>query len=625
MCGILGYIDYSKNSLSLQEASLVKESLKKLTHRGPNNTGFWQVDNCALGHTRLSILDLSEKGNQPFKDPSGRYSLIFNGEIFNFQELKEKYLKQGFEFNSQSDTEVLLYCLISQGEKVIKELNGFFSFAFIDHSSQTFIVARDQFGIKPLFFYYHQDIFAFSSELRPLISILKKNLTLSLEAIFYYFTLSYIPHPYSLFEEIQKVLPGHYLKISKNSFELKSYYQLNSLPQNNENSIDNKLNEMVYNSVNLRLNADVKTGAFLSGGVDSSIVVSVASQIKTDLKTFSVGFKNNSFDDETKYARMVAKKYNTDHYEFFMNDENILETMSKVLDSIDEPFSDTSAIPTFFLCESVKSKATVFLSGDGADELFAGYNKHSALNFAFNSPAFFKVAAKIIRHLPSSSGSRENFIQNLQRQKVKFQNLEKEKDIEKYLTLCQFTSPTSALKLFANKGLKFSNDNLVKKINLNQSLKSNFNNVLENDFKLVLANDMLTKVDMMSMANSIEVRPVFLDLNLVDYVFQLDSNQKIDYFHRKKILINSFKKDLPKEIYTRSKKGFSISIGQYLNHQLKGQIDKLFDFKKIQDQNIFDIESVKQVFAMDYKTTDGQQLKWSLVVLQHWLDKNFFI
>ncbi len=626
MCGILGYIDYSKNSLSVQETSLVKESLLKLTHRGPNNTGFLQIKNCALGHTRLSILDLSANANQPFKDASGRYSLVYNGEIFNFKELKEKYIKVDYQFVSSSDTEILLYCLINIGEKIIEELNGFFAFVFYDGLTKKFIAARDQFGIKPFFYYYHNEKFAFASELRPLAYLFKNKLTLSSQAIFYYFSLSYIPHPFSLFEEIQKLPPGHYLKIDKNNFEVKKYFSIpsTSFSPGNSNS-KNMIRELIYHSIDKRLNADVATGAFLSGGLDSSIVVAVASQLKKDLKTFSVGFKNNLFDDETKYSRLVANKFKTNHHEFLLDDNSILESIEQVLNSIDEPLADTSAIPTFFLSKSVKEHGTVFLSGDGADELFAGYNKYSALNFSINSPFLANFMAKFLNVIPAAASSREKYISNLQRQKEKFIKLQKENDFGKYLSLCQFTDDQQVSRIMANKNIILNKTLLIKKLGLKEQLRKDFNTVLENDFNLVLANDMLAKVDIMSMANSIEVRPIYLDLKLVNYVFGLPASEKIDYSHRKKILVDCFKGDLPSRVIKRPKKGFTISIGRYLDYNLKGQIENLFNKEKIKAQKIFDFENIQKVFSMKYETTDSQQLKWSLVVLQSWLDNNFFI
>ena len=313
-------------------------------------------------------------------DPSGRYTITFNGEIFNYQELREKYFPDKGDWHSQSDTEVLLHLFIKLKENCLPLLSGFFAFAIYDNQQQELFLARDRFGKKPINYIKNENYFAFASELKALMAydIPKK---LNYTSLVQYLQLNYIPSPFSILEDVRKLEAGHYLFISKNIFEIKPYYELKWTHTDRSISYDqacSKLEILMDDSVRKRLISDVPLGAFLSGGIDSSVVVALASQHTKHLNTFSIGYADNPFFDETYYANLVAKRYQTNHTVFSLSNHHFLEHIDNILSYIDEPFADSSAIPEYILSFYTRKHVTVALSGDGGDEVFAGYNKHAA-------------------------------------------------------------------------------------------------------------------------------------------------------------------------------------------------------------------------------------------------------
>ena len=351
-----------------------------MLRRGPDGGAFSIHDSVGLGHRRLSIIDTSENASQPMSDPSGRYTITFNGEIFNYQELREKYFPDKGDWHSQSDTEVLLHLFIKLKENCLPLLSGFFAFAIYDNQQQELFLARDRFGKKPVNYIRNENYFAFASELKALMAydIPKK---LNYTSLVQYLQLNYIPQPFSIFEDVRKLEAGHYLFISKNIFEIKPYYELKWTHTDRSISYDqacSKLEILMDDSVRKRLISDVPLGAFLSGGIDSSVVVALASHHTRHLNTFSIGYADNPFFDETYYANLVAKRYQTNHTVFSLSNHHFLEHIDNILSYIDEPFADSSAIPEYILSFYTRKHVTVALSGDGGDEVFAGYNKHGS-------------------------------------------------------------------------------------------------------------------------------------------------------------------------------------------------------------------------------------------------------
>ena len=386
MCGIVGIASF--NSESTDNLQYIQKATDCLAKRGPDNSGIFTYNQIALGHRRLSIIDLSEQGSQPFTDSSGRYTMIYNGEFYNYQHYREELINKGVQLKSSSDTEVLLHLYIQYGKECLHKVNGFFSLAIYDKDENSLFIARDRFGIKPLYWYSDSTQFIFASELKSILAFkIKKELDYS--SLITYTHLSYIPAPYSIFKNIFKLEPGEYfsfsLKRQTNIQPQKWYtlqhpndYKTNSTQLNNYEKAKNTLIELLEQSVESRLISDVPIGTFLSGGIDSSAITALASNHTSNLNTFTISFKDQPLYDESAYAELVAKKFNTNHKTFELSSNLMLEHLDNILGYMDEPFADSSALAFYVLCNQTQKHVKVALSGDGGDELFAGYNKYRA-------------------------------------------------------------------------------------------------------------------------------------------------------------------------------------------------------------------------------------------------------
>jgi asparagine synthase (glutamine-hydrolysing) len=628
MCGITGIFTFKEEALSFR--TKVENAVSRLHQRGPETSGTYFHDHVALGHARLAIIDVSDAASQPFTDRSGRYTVIFNGEFFNFKEHRNELLKKGIQLRSESDTEVLLYLYITEGPSFLKKINGFFALAIYDKEEGTLFIARDRFGVKPLFIYQDEGRFVFASELKALLEygFEKKIDETSLSQ---YLQLNYIPGPNSIFKNVRKLEPGNFLFISKNGIGKEEYYEI---PFRNEGIFRSdmaydiscmKIKKLLDESVKRRMISDVPLGSFLSGGIDSSVIVALASQYTSKLKTFSIGYKDEPLFDETRYARIVAEKFKTEHTEFILTNDDLFSVLFHVLDYTDEPFADSSALAVYMLSMQTRKHVTVALSGDGADELFGGYNKHRA-EFRIRNAGLPEKLTKILRPayrlFPKSRNSR---FSNTVRQLERFANGMDMPADERYWNWCGFASESEIKKLFNVKN-KEDFFRRKKSILMNISGSPDLNDLLYSDMQLVLQNDMLVKVDMMSMANSLEIRTPFLDVDLVNYVFSLPSEFKIDRNFGKKILQDAFRSMLPEEIYHRNKHGFEVPLLKWFRKELRSLIfDELLEEKFVKEQGIFnyhEIASLKNKLVSN-DPGDAAARIWGLVVFQYWWKKYF--
>ena len=629
MCGISGIMAFTdKGKLNF---SKVKDSCDKIFSRGPDGEGYYTCETVSMGHRRLSIIDTSQNAAQPMSDPSGRFTIIFNGEIFNFIKLKESHFPGKNDWHSHSDTEVLLHLFIKLKEKCLPLLSGFFALAIHDKVSDELFLARDRYGKKPLQIYKNEDFFAFASELKALLEyeIPRK---LNHTSLFQFLQLNYIPQPQSIFENISKLQPGHFMYVSKKRLEVAPYYELNWNNESNHSLPYEKacgqLEKLMNDSVAERLIADVPLGAFLSGGIDSSVVVALASQHTSHLNTFTIGYKDHPFFDETYYADLVAKKYNTNHTVFSLTNDDFLSVIDDILRYIDEPFADSSAIPVYMLSRQTRKHVTVALSGDGGDEVIAGYNKHAAemrmrKNGILNS--LVKAGAPLWKMMPQS---RNNKMSNLFRQLDRFAagaNLDVK---ERYWRWAGFLTQEQALDLLTPSIKQHINETeyAVQKELLLGKLKggSRLEDFLATDMGLVLLSDMLVKVDLMSMANSLEVRSPFLDHKVVDFAFSLPTSYKINGKIKKRIVQDTFRKYLPAELYNRPKKGFEIPLLDWFRKELRSKItDDLLNDKFIAEQGIFQPEFVIQLKKKLFSNNpgDAHATIWALLVFQSWWKK----
>jgi len=631
MCGITGVYFYN-NTIPGEHYQKLNSAVNRLNNRGPDNTGVYTKPNVLLGHSRLSIIDVTEAASQPFTDPTGRYTIIYNGEIYNFKRLRNFLQQKGFEFKSQSDTEVVLYLYILKGEKCLDDLDGFFSLAIYDDQKKSLFLARDRFGIKPLYYYHDNYSIIFASEMKALLQYdIPKNIDHS--SLFIYLQLSYIPGPWTIFEDVKKLLPGHFIHIDKfKNVKEEKYYSL-PLPEDKSNhSISyeqscGKLHELLESSVVDRLISDVPLGSFLSGGIDSSIISALAAKHVDKLNTFSIGFKDEPMFDETSHANMVAKMHNTNHTVFSLTNDDLFDCLFDAINYMDEPFGDSSALAVYILSKQTRKKVTVALSGDGADELFAGYNKHMA-EYRTLYPGFKEKSVSSLYPLLSSlPQSRNNPLSNKIRQIVRFGKGMNLPAPERYWNWCSIASKKDANELLIN---NHPDDNYQDRKDLYLDIFNkqpyNIGKTLYTDMQLVLPNDMLTKIDLMSMANSLEVRVPFLNHHLVDYVMSLPENFKIDKNNRKKILKDTFSYLLPNEIINRSKHGFEVPLLKWFRNELNNTIDNdLLENKFIKEQGIFDPKAIAKLKNKIHSPNPGEAPAkiWNLLVFQQWW-KNFY-
>ena len=631
MCGIAGYFLKTEGRYD----AFLEEAIKALSKRGPDNQTCIKLSSkVGFAHARLSIIDVSSAGNQPMQNEEGTFTIIFNGEIFNFKELRQNFLSD-IKMHSGSDTEVLLHLFIKLGKECLQHLNGFFAFAIYDHQKQQIFLARDRFGIKPLHIYTDEQTVLFASELKALLKFpIKREIdhaTLSL-----YLQLNYIPGNRSMLKNIQQLLPGHAALISANGeLSIEKYY---SIPYQPGVKIDShlfdyqatksQLKQLIEAAVEKRLVSDVPLGTFLSGGVDSSIISACAVKHVPHLNTFSLGYSDAPFFDETKYANVVAKRLKTNHTVFSVTTDEMYENIFSVLDYIDEPFADSSAIAVYLLSCKTRQKVTVALSGDGGDELFGGYNKHRAeLRARQNSALNFilKAGRPLLKLLPQSRQSRgANFFRQIERYSS---GLELNFG-QRYWKWCSLTSESEVNSLLR--------DSLIDDEKEVENTKTQFISLLSNtgdindllfaDVNLVLPGDMLTKVDLMSMANGLEIRVPLLDYNVVNFAFSLPASFKISGGQSKRILKDAFWDELPSEIFNRPKHGFEVPLVKWMQTGLRSLIeDNLLEERFVRDQQIFNYAPIdklkKKLFSDD--PGDSHATVWSLVVFQYWFKKYF--
>ena len=630
MCGITGIFAFNLvgkfNKIHITAATMSMEK------RGPDYQDIYIDDWVGLGHRRLSVIDTSEKANQPMWDDSGRYCIVYNGEIFNYSDLRKGLEARNVTFKSQSDTEVLLKLFIQDREKCLPMLNGFFAFCIYDKLEQTFFIARDRYGEKPLLYVYDEDKLIFASEMKTILQY-GVDRTLDYTSLVTYLQLNYIPAPHTIYRNVAKLLPGHYITLSNGKISLNKWYEIpfdQSLAETNPISYDEakiKFISLLETSVQRRLVADVPLGSFLSGGIDSSVITGLASRHKPDLHTFSIGFRDEKFFDETHYARLVANHFGTRHTVFSLTNHDLLQHLDGVLNQIDDPFADSSAINVYILSKETRKHATVALTGDGADELLGGYNKHEAL-IRLLDPGFQEALISLMhslwKRLPQS---RNNAITNIFRQASRFSEGARLTPRERYWRWAAFTGQAEAFNLLAAEPRKqFYNgefDSRKEAILRNITDKS-MNNILLTDMHFVLPNDMLVKADSMSMAHGLEIRSPFLDHELVDFVFSLPAHFKIRKGSRKIILRDAFRDLLPTQLYNRPKKGFEVPLLKWFRKELRSLIvDDLLSRKQIEEDGLFEYSEVEKLIRKLYSNNPGDVHAriWGLIVFQRWLRK----
>jgi len=636
MCGITGFITFSESQRNLIEG--LERSVSALRHRGPDHQAVWTTTNVGLGHCRLSIIDLSEAGNQPMTTQNQRYTIVYNGEIYNFKALREELQRMGVQFRSQSDTEVLLYGYQVWGKEVLHRLNGFFAFAIYDRENHSLFLARDRFGIKPLYWYADDEFFAFGSELSALLNYPIPRY-LDPIALLSFLQLTYIPAPLTILKGVWKLKPGHYLEVNNLvEVEPKPYYRIEERIHANVVSYreaQEQLITLLRRSVQRRLVADVPVGTYLSGGIDSSIITVLAAQESPHIEAFTVTFPENPFYDERFYAEKVAKRYRITHHLVELREKELLETLPVILNAMDEPFGDSSALAVYHISRIARQSVKVILSGDGADELFGGYWKHLGESYAVRSRLvhpFLGILHGILRFFPQHRGG---WFPNKLRQLNRWIEGVRLPDRERYWRWACFTPYSEVIPLLQSewrippvlKEFELWRDEWLSPFSLpDHPALDSLNRTLLCDLGLVLPNDMLKKVDAMSMLHGLEVRVPFLDHEVVEWVVSLPSRYKVKGTMRKRLLQDAFRSYLPEELYGRPKRGFEIPLKEWIQGPLRPEIEhNWLNAKFIEDQGIFNPDAIAQLKrkAFSHSPGDTITLLWCLIVFQQWWKRYF--
>ena len=618
MCGIVG-IKYFDNSQKVCK-ELLKKSTDIIIHRGPDSEGFFIENNIGLGHRRLSIIDL-KTGIQPMIDSETGNAISFNGEIYNYIEIRNELEKLSYKFETNSDTEVILKAYSQWGIKCLKKFNGMWAFAIWDKKRQRLFISRDRLGIKPLHYYFDDEKVIFSSEIKSIFSFgVEKSLNSELFDI--YFSLGYIPAPYTFFKNIKKLKPGHFIIVENQKINIEKYWDLPVIDENklfkNKEFVNNRFNELFTDAVKIRMRTDVPFGAFLSGGLDStSVVALMAENSNFPIETFTIGFKNPNYD-ERNLARLVANKVNANYHERVVEPDSFESELEKIAFHYDEPFGDSSAIPTGKISQYASNYVKMVLTGDGGDELLSGYNAYQAekiINNYRNCPVFIKkYSASVIKSiLYLTSGKARNkfndFARLLETSLLSFE--------ERLLTKAAWLENVKRKQLLRNYNV-ISVEEYIHETLKSYPYKDSFYKLMAFNLKVSLPDDMLTKVDRMSMASSIEIRVPFLDYRLVEFMCQVDKRIKMEGYERKSILKNTIGKKLPVEVLSSSKKGFSIPLNKWF---ADNKFSKYFETIINSDFN-FDKDVIKKIIDDNNKgIKNNGNLIWMFFVLNKVCEK----
>jgi asparagine synthase (glutamine-hydrolysing) len=563
VCGIAGILHFDKE----READnfLLKKMTDSVSHRGPDGQGYYLKNNLALGHRRLSIIDLST-GDQPMFNDDKSVALVFNGEIYNYVELREELKNEGYTFNSPSDTEVIIKAYEKWGIDCQNKFNGMWALALWDDKKQQLFLSRDRIGEKPLHYAIFEDTFLFGSEIKSIVAYGAPKIP-NLELLDIYLTLSYIPAPYTFFKNIHKLKPGHCLLIQDANIKEFKYWDLPEIDE--DNMLTNQVNvyenfaNLLTDSVKIRMRSDVPYGAFLSGGLDSSSVVSIMSQISSfPVETFTIGFKEKSYD-ERDLAAAVAAKFQTNHHEYLVEPDSFDESLRKIVCHYDEPFGDSSAIPTGYVSRFAASKVKMVLTGDGGDEVLSGYTTYQGEKFAAQYQKLPKLLRDSIPFLlhqiskPLKSSIRYKI--NRAFQVTSSSNLD---FLNRYMNKISWIELSQIKKLIADQKVYPAHE-FVSDLMKNCNYKDPFYQLMFLNLKLSLPDDMLVNVDRMSMAHSLETRTPFLDYRLIEYMTGVHKDIKMKKYERKTVLRNTIGLSLPQEILSSPKKGFTVPLREW--------------------------------------------------------------
>jgi len=627
MCGITGF--------NWEDKKLLKSMTDVLSHRGPDSHGIYSDKVISLGHRRLAIIDLSKKGHQPmiYEHKNKKVIITYNGEVYNFQEIKNELEKKGYKFNSTTDTEVILASYLEWGENCVERFNGMWAFAIYDVNKNLLFCSRDRIGIKPFYYYFKNGKFIFASEIKSILKNSEITKELNLEVFNRFISMRYCFGKQTIFEQIEKLLPGHNLifNLKTKKIFITQYWQRNTNQKliKNEKIVKKEIINLLKDSITKRLIADVPIGVFLSGGIDSSTIVALMRELnkETEIKTFSIAFEEGNRLNELPWARKIAEQFNTKHEEFIIGPESF-----KILDDLmwhsDEPTADYASIPLYYLAKNARDKVKTVLTGDGGDELYAGYDYHKMFCYAnkiskipFNnsiiSTALKLAPNKLLNkiHKNSSSMNRAAIINRVTQL---LNNIKSKNYFKTYGSLVGIISEQERKKLL--------NETFYKNINspeFNNHFKTpkNFlNKFLNFDQNILLSDGYLMKTDRMTMAVGLEARVPFLDHRMVDFSFKVHPKLKLHRGTTKYILRKLLNDKLPKKLVWRQKQGFQVPIEHWIKHTLNEQQDAIKSNKNI--KKLFNQRELENLFNK-YKKGELFYTRqvWNLICFNIWHEK----
>lgn len=624
MCGIFGL--FSKDKKIDGNEILEKIGIEILNHRGPDGFGYYSSSNVFLAHWRLAIIDL-KGGSQPMNNKENTISIVFNGEIYNFQELRKELESCGHEFRTLSDTEVIIHAYEEWDMECVSRFRGMFAFAIWDSRKNCMYLARDRLGIKPLFYAVHNNIIYFASEMKAILAQSQIPKDINFDAIAWYFSLGYIPAPFTIYKNIQKLPAGYTLKIDRNGKQLNKYWDVQYSPNNSKSSVQfwDEFKELFRESVALRMISDVPIGAFLSGGIDSGIVVAFMSLLSNKpIRTFTIGFGGEigGYFDERALAKTVSQRYGTEHFEYVIYPK-LSDIIGKIVNAFDEPFADDSVIPSYYLSKKTREQVAVSLSGLGGDETFGGYERY--LGFKLSSyykllPFFFRenVIRKLIEMLPERADGHYT-INHLKR----FVRGTSYSPFEMYYEFISMVNNRKNLDIFKDSELMKAHFK-----NVMESLKTMYetapaddplDKIFYMDLKTYLADDVLALTDRMSMQHSLEVRVPFIDHKIIEFCATIPNHYKIRFFSKKYLLRQGAKEFLPPQVLNHRKQGFSSPMSQWIKFDLKSHIDELLSENALKISGIFDQKKVRTILDEHYSRREiNDRLIWAIVIFQEW-------
>lgn len=632
MCGIAGICQVDASPLTPEAGQWVKAMTDRMSHRGPDGEGQWSNGPVCLGHRRLSIIDLSG-GGQPMHSADGQMTVTFNGEIYNYAELKEQLTALGGQFQTSSDTEVILEGYRIWGPDCLARFDGMFAFALWDNQQRRLFCARDRFGKKPFFYTVQHGRLYFASELTGIEQLRHLSLTMNPQAVMRYLAYEYVPTPHSVYTEVQSLPPSHMLLLQDGNLSISRYWDMPT-PDESDKRSDNELCEelrfLLSRAVRRRMVSDVPLGVFLSGGIDSSIVAGLmARQSSTAIKTFSIGFSEASYD-ESRYARIVAKAFATDHHERVLSAEECADTLPGIISRMDVPMADASVAPTWLLSGVTREKVTVALGGDGADELWAGYEHYIGFKVAqwYNAaPAALRkgIIEPLAQLLPSSAG----YI-NPRLAVATFLRAAHAPAWQRVQTMLTAFTPDMQESIL-DSAFKAQQPGFLAPEVLYAPTREHYEHWQPQNAATPLArafhvyarqfmlDDILVKVDRCSMLHSLEVRAPFLDKDAAEFAARLPVSKKLHGFKRKWLLKKAFAELLPNEILYRNKRGFQIPVAQWLRGRMRPLMEDLLSESTLKAQGIFNYQAIRAL--MDEHISGRADLRkplWTLLVFQLW-------